>query len=162
MSNEFEEILDGPIDSGELHEAIKKLKSNKAGGIDCIIPEVFKLFSDYHVSVVVKLFNRILNTGDFPKEWAVGIIVPILKKGIAEDLNNYRGITFLSVAGKLLSSVLNNRLEKVTAKFATLGENQAGFRKGYRTTDHIFTLSAIISHFINAQKTEIFVCLVDF
>ena len=53
-------------------------------------------------------------------------------------------------------------LEKVTAKFATLGGNQAGFRKGYRTTDHIFTLSSIITHFINAQKTEIFACFVDF
>ena len=113
---------------------------------------MFKLFSNYHVSVIVKLFNGILNTGHFSKEWAVDIIVPISKKGITADLNNYRGIALLNVAGKLLSSVLNNRLEKVTAKFATLGENQAGFRKGYRTTDHIFTLSAIISHFIDAQK----------
>ena len=160
MSNEFEEILVGPFDSGELREAIKKLKSNKAAGIDCTIPEVFKLFSDYHVSVVVKLFNHLMNTGDFPKEWAVGIIVPIFKKGITANLNNYRGISLLSVAGKLLSGILNNRLEKVTAKFATLGENQAEFRKGYRTTNHIFTLSAIISHFINAQKTEIFACFV--
>ena len=162
MSNEFEEILDGYIDSGELREEIRKLKSNKAAWIDCIIPEVFKLFSDYHVLVVVKLFNHILNTGDFPKEWEVGIIVPIFKKGITADLNNYRRITLLSVAGKLLPSVLNNRLEKVAAKFTTLCENQAGFRKGYRTTDHIFTLSTIISHFINAQKTEIFARFVDF
>ena len=123
---------------------------------------MFKLFSDYHVSVVVKLFNRILKTEDFPKEWVVGIIVPIFKKVITADLNSYGKITLLSVAGKLLSSILNNKLEKVTAKFATLGENQAGFRKGYRTTGHIFTLSAIISHFINAQKTEIFACIVDF
>ena len=98
---------------------------------------MFKLFSDYHVSVVVKLFNRILKTGDFPKEWVVGIIVPIFKKVITADLNSYEKITLLSVAGKLLSSILNNKLEKVTAKFATLGENQAGFRKGYRTTGYL-------------------------
>ena len=117
---------------------------------------MFKLHSDYHVLVVVKLFNCILNTGDFLKEWAVGIIVPIFKKGFTPDLSNYREITLLSVPGKQLSSILNKRSEKVTAKFATLGENQAGFRKDYRTTDDIFTLSAIISHIINAQKTEIF------
>ena len=120
---------------------------------------MFKLFGDYHVSVVVKLVYRILDTGDFPKEWAVGMIVPIFKEGTTADLNNYRGITLLTVAGKLLSSILNNRLEKVTGKFTTLGGNQAGFRKGYKTKSQKFTPSAIISHFIDAQKTEIFACM---
>ena len=43
-----------------------------------------------------------------------------------------------------------------------VNENQAGFRKGYQTTDHIFTLNAIIIHTINVKKKPLFVCFMDF
>ena len=98
----------------------------------------------------------------FPKEWAIGIIVPIFKKGTTSDLNKYRGITLLSVSGKLLTGILNARLEKLVDIFSMLEENQAGFRKGYRTTDHIFTLHAIITHFVHTDNRKLHACFVDF
>ena len=98
----------------------------------------------------------------FPKEWAIGIIVPIPKKGTTSDLNNYRGITLLNVSGKLLTGISNARLEKLVDTFSMLEENQAGFRKGYRTTNHIFTLQAIITHFVHADNKKLYACFVDF
>ena len=79
-------------------------------------------------------------------EWALGVIVILFKDGIKSDLNNYRRITLLSMLGKILVGVLHNRLWEVVEKFEFLTENQAGFRKGYRTTDHLFTLTTIINH----------------
>ena len=43
-----------------------------------------------------------------------------------------------------------------------LEENQGGFHKGYRTTDHLFTLHAFINHYIKVEKKELFLCFVDF
>ena len=43
-----------------------------------------------------------------------------------------------------------------------LDENQGGFHKGYRTTDHLFTLHALINHYIKVEKKELFLCFVDF
>ena len=43
-----------------------------------------------------------------------------------------------------------------------LKESQSGFHKGYRTTDHLFTLYALINHLINVEKKELFLCFVDF
>ncbi len=55
--------------------------------------------------VYIKLFNNVLNTGEVPENWLVGLIVPICKqKGSKTDCNYYRGITLLSCLGKLFTS----------------------------------------------------------
>ena len=68
----------------------------------------------------------------------------------------------MSESGKLLTGILNARLEKLVDTFSMLEENQAGFRKGYRTSDHIFTLHAIITHFVHADNRKLYACFVDF
>ena len=57
------------------------------------------------------------------------------------DTSNYRGITLLSSLRKLFSSLIYNRIESKDV----LSPSQAGFRKNYRTTDHIFTLFSLIN-----------------
>ena len=45
--------------------------------------------------------------------------------------------------------------------FSVLEENQAGFRAGYSTADHIFVLYALIE-FAKAQKRKFFCSFIDF
>ena len=86
----------------------------------------------------VKLFNLVLDTGNIPQSWLTGIIVPIYKnKGDVNDPNSFRGITLLSCVGKLLTSVLNNRLSNFVEAYDVISENQAGFCKNHSTVDHI-------------------------
>ena len=54
-----------------------------------------------------------------------GESVNLLKKGDREDPGNYRGITLLSVVGKVLCKVLNNRLVHCLDKEGVLHEGQA-------------------------------------
>ena len=68
----------------------------------------------------------------------------------------------LSIVGKLLVGISNEHLTKSDESIKLLQENQAGFRKGYRTTDHIFTLFSIINHSLNVRKKPLYVCFVDF
>ena len=103
------------------------------------------------------ILNNIFDSGDFPKEWALGIIVILFKDGTKSKVNNYKGITLLSMLGKLLVGVLNNRLWEVVDRFDILRENQAGFQHGYRTTDHSFTLTTIINRYAVKGKKKIIV-----
>ena len=49
------------------------------------------------IDIWVKLFNRILDSGEIPSDWSTGIIIALYKgKGSQLDPNNYRGITLLS------------------------------------------------------------------
>ena len=97
-----------------------------------------------------------------PKEWSVGIIVVLFKGGDEVDLKNYRGITLLSIFGKFFLGVLFERLNNVVSTFDILEHNQIGFRKGYQTSDHIFTLRAIIENYVRNNKSPLYVCFVDF
>ena len=79
-----------------------------------------------------------------PDFWLEGAIRPIYKnKGDSKSPENYRPITILSCFGKLFTPILNARLNKFLDAHNILEENQAGFRAGYSTMDHIFVLHAL-------------------
>ena len=58
--------------------------------------------------------------------------------------DNYRGITLLSYFGKLFTSIINDRITKFVEDENILSHAQAGFRKGYSTTEQIFNLKCLI------------------
>ena len=129
----------------EILLGIKQLKHGKAPGVDGILNEYIKNTKDLLLPPLEKLFNIILQKGVIPDEWAEGAITPIYKgKGAETDPSNYRGITLLSCMGKLFTSTLNRSLSRFLKENAILKENQAGFRSGYSTTDHIFLFKGLI------------------
>ena len=116
------------------------------------------------VPVHFSLFNIILKTGLISDEWSTGKIKPIYKnKGPMSDPNNYRPITILNCLNKLVNAVLNERLTNFLEENAMLDENQADCRKSYSTTDHVFSLYALLEiiKFIK-EKKNMFCSFVDF
>ena len=99
--------------------------------------------------------------GIFPDVWSKGIIVPIYKKGDKTNPDNYRGITLLSCLGKLFTSIINDRITKFVENNSILSEVQAGFRKGYSTTEQMFNLKCLIDSIINSKK-KLFCAFTDF
>ena len=100
------EELNSPFTLEEIQAVIKKLKNNKASGLDQIINEHLKNCPVNVVKLIVKLFNLVLDTGLIPAEWCKGLINPLYKnKGSIKNVDNYRGITLLSCLVKLFTSV---------------------------------------------------------
>ncbi len=89
--------LNTKITIDEVKQMARSLKTGKSAGIDMINAEQFKYLPDPFLNVFTSLFNKILDSGEFPEEWAIGIIVLLFKSGDKSDLNNYRGITLLSI-----------------------------------------------------------------
>ncbi|KAK6752533.1 hypothetical protein RB195_003760 [Necator americanus] len=77
-----------------------------------------------------------------PKQWKISKTVLLYKKGDPHDIGNYRPICLLSVIYKLFTRVILNRIEKVLDEGQPC--EQAGFRKGFSTIDHIHTVSKLI------------------
>ena len=96
------------------------------------------------IRLTVDFLNIVLNIGFVPTDWCLGTIHPLYKiKGSVSDPDYYKGITLLSCTGKLFTTCLNHRLSSYVDG-TILGEEQAGFRKGYSTTHHVFVLHLII------------------
>ena len=161
-TEKIQEKLDKNIEKNEIKKVINSMKNGRAARIDKIIPELLKSFDENMLDLITFILNFIFVKDTFPEDWAVGVVVILHKDGDTNDLNNFRGITLLSMLGKLLIGVLNNRLSEVLQEENLLNENQAGFRKGYRTTGHIFALLTLINHYKNVKKMKLYVCSVDF
>ena len=110
----------------------------------------------------MRYFNIVLNSGIIPEEWCIGVIIPIYKnKGADTDPDNYRGITLLSCVGKLFTALLNQRLTDYMDAVGGLGDEQAGFRHGYSTMDHVFTLYSILHVYMDRDK-RIYCAFIDY
>ena len=146
----------------EIQSIVKKLKNGKACGVDHIRNEFLKSYPKEILQIFVNFFNLILSSGLIPDEWCIGLILPLYKnKGDINNPDNYRGITLLSCIGKLFTAVINSRLTKYLDAVGCIGEEQAGFREGYSTIDHISTLHAIIDMHLSKNK-KLFCAFIDY
>jgi len=155
------EELDKPITKQEVVGSIKRLKSGKSGGLDGIVPEMLKEASNQIGDFLTDLFNEIFISGVYPDSWTEAIVVPVHKKGDANMTDNYRGISLLNLLGKCYTTILNKRLYSWLECNDKIIESQAGFRKGYSTTDHVFTLYAITQKYLSKKGGKLYVAFID-
>ena len=156
------EILNSLITEAEISLIIKHLPNNKASGIDGIPNEFLARLFDRFPSIIVKLFNNIMYSGELPMEWQEAIIFPLHKSGEKGDVNNYRGISLLCTLAKVFTSVLNKRITKWMAHSGKNIESQAGFIKNYRTVDNIFNLRGIVEKYTSQKKGKAYTLFIDF
>ena len=108
------EVLDINIDiptKEEIRTAITKLNKGKAAGPDGINAEILKADLDASTNAMYDLISKIWEIEQIPKDWKEGHIIKLPKKGDLRECKNYRGITLLSVPGKVLSRILLDRIK---------------------------------------------------
>lgn len=83
MTEEGDEVVEPPTRM-EIAKAIKMLNNNnnnKAPGVDNLSGKLFKVGSVEVQQQMESLLNQIWNEKRIPKEWKMGVICPIYKKG---------------------------------------------------------------------------------
>ena len=91
--------------------AIRALKPGKAAGIDEIRPEMLKSLSYHGIHWLTRVCRIAWMERRAPVDWQTGIVVPIFKKGTGE-CSNYRGITLLTLPGKVYAGVWSGDAER--------------------------------------------------
>ena len=100
----------------EVRRGVRRLKVRKAAGICGIMPEMLRAGGEMVVQWLTGLFNMVWRVGRAPGDWKNAVIVPIHKKGSRMECTNYRGISLMSIVGKVFARVLNERVKVLTER----------------------------------------------
>ncbi|CAH1233043.1 Hypp565 [Branchiostoma lanceolatum] len=137
-ATEDDSVPTGPPVLDEVAKAIQKLKAGRAAGADGIAPELLLQGGPAVAHQLQHLFTAIWNSEAIPADWLLGVILPFWKKGPKDLCSNYRGITLLSVPGKVFANVLLARLRPLLLRKQR--REQSGFTPGRSTVDRILAL----------------------
>ncbi len=110
--------------------------------MDEIRPEYLKSLDVVGLSWLTRLCSIAWQSGTVPLDWQTGVVVPLFKKGDRRVCSNYRGITLLSLPGKVYSRVLERRIRPIVEP--RIQEEQCGFRPGRGTLDQLYTLRRVL------------------
>lgn len=147
------------IEESEVVERIMSLKAEKSPGPDKITNEIIKSGCAYLSKPLTQLFNKIINCKNCPSQWSESNIILLYKKGDPNDIGNYRPISLLPSLYKLFSSVIERKI-KVTIE-AHQPIEQAGFRRGFSTVDHIHSIEMVIEKF-QEFKRPLYIVFIDY
>ena len=153
------DISEGPPTSAEITRAIGALKTGRAAGEDNLPPDLFVHGGPELVDELRCLYEAIWAKESIPPGWKTAVVIPLFKKGDKASCSNYRGISLLDIALKILEAVIMNRIRPEHELIAR--ENQAGFRPGRGCRDQIFTVRQLLETRYEFRRPTILV-FIDF
>lgn len=150
----------GPeIIRSEVWQAVKQMKENKAVGVDGIPAEFWKTMGDRGMEELVGLCQEMYEEGKWPEDFTRLVLIPIPKKENAEECGDYRTVSLICHASKIMLKVLTKRLEAKAGTFLSSG--QFGFRSGVGTRDAIAVMRMMCERGMEHGQ-DLYICFVDF
>ena len=122
-----------PVDEDFVINMISNLDDSKATGADDISIKFLKEGNPEIAVWITQFINLSFNTGVYPDDWKHAKICPIFKKGDRNICCNYRPISILNAASKLIERVAHKQLYEYIVQHNLLNKAQFGFRPGHST-----------------------------
>jgi hypothetical protein len=127
------------VQVSEVVRNFKNLKRKKSVGLDNLPPGLFKNTTNVIAEPLTYIINLSLNMVIIPTDWKKGKIIPIYKSGSAKDIDNYRPITILPFASKILEKCVHSQVLNYLEEKKPLSDSQFGYRP-HRSTELASTL----------------------
>ncbi|XP_024891713.1 uncharacterized protein LOC112467350 [Temnothorax curvispinosus] len=142
----------------EIEWAMARLKHKTSGG-DRVTAQMLKNLGPKGTHMLHLICQRVWSTGRWPDDWSESILVPLHKKGSTRKCKNYRTISLLSHASKILLSIIKAKLENYIDRH--ISEKQAGFVKGKGTREQILNVRQLIEK--NREfNVPLLMCFIDY
>ena len=139
-----ETTMNGDVMRWEVDRAVKKMKSGKAAGVDGVVAELLKHGGVWMMESLWRLCATVFRGEKVPLDWLRAIKVPVKKKGRGDRYDEYRGVTLLSVVGKVFGRVIETRLRAFCESRGVLVDCQFGGRQGRACRDALFVVSELM------------------
>ena len=147
------------ISRGEVVKAINSLKMGKAAGVDGITAEMLKYGGESVIEWMHRICQMAWEEEKVPDDWTKAVIIPVYKgKGERNECGSHRGISLMSIAGKVYGKIVIERVQKITER--CISEEQGAFRKGRGCVDQIFSLRMIVEKML-AKGKKVYAAFMD-
>jgi hypothetical protein len=97
-------------------------------------------------TIVLRFLNILLRHKNLPREMKAALLIFIHKSGDPLEFRNYRGISLFCCFFKILTGILNGRLQQSLAATTGLDTNQGANRKGIHAAHKAAVLFNLLSH----------------
>ena len=146
----------------ELTDAIRSLANGKVIGPDGASVGLLKITLNGDPALRGRLFDtviRIWREGEVPQQWKDAIMIVLHKKKDQTECGNYRGISLVAHAGKILLKIIARRLSDYCEHVGILPEEQSGFRPNRSTTDMMFVIRRLLE-LARKKQIPLYVCFI--
>ncbi len=130
-----------PVDINTLILIIKGLKETKAVGSDGISLKFIKDALCVIAFYLTCIINTSIVTGVFPQAWKHALVIPMFKTGDPNNVHNYRPISLLPIASKILEKIVSNQILLFLETNDFLSKCQHGFRPTLSTESALTTVT---------------------
>ena len=122
-----------PTGPEEIQKIINSFDNKSSTGLDGVSPKVLKFFPPNIVFCFSHIFNLSLSQGKLIESFKKAKVIPVHKKNDKSSTNNYRPISLLPVASKILEKLMHSRLHDFLNRKHFFYDNQFGFRPRHST-----------------------------
>ena len=108
-------------------EKLKELKPDKSPGPDGWHPMFLKSVADLIAYPLSVLYQKSLNESLVPSQWLQAMVTAIHKTGPKNSYENYRPISITSIIGKLMESIIRDKIVSHMERNNLFSETQHSF-----------------------------------
>ncbi|EYB96256.1 hypothetical protein Y032_0152g2889 [Ancylostoma ceylanicum] len=152
-------FLVGEPNIDEIKKAVRSLKNGKTPGSDSISAKAIKAGGEVLLRRLQSLISLVWQSEVILATWERALVVPIHKKGDSRECKNYRGISLLSIVGKVFMKIIQARHQEHREQ--TSREEQAGFCPGRGCCDQIFVARQLMEERVRRGKQTV-IAFIDF
>ena len=138
LNNSSQSLLSlKPVSAAFVHRQLRLLKTSKGTGLDGIPARLLKDAAPSISAPLTAIINLSISSAVLPEEWKYARVVPLYKDGDKKCMDNYRPISVLLVASKILERAVQIQLLQHLDKSSQLSPFQCDFRKNHFTQDAV-------------------------
>ena len=143
----------------EVEWVLGNIGNGKAPVMDDIPIELWKAAGDEGVDILWRIYKLIWSKAEWPKDWCRAVFIPLPKKGNLKECSNYRTISLIVHASKVLLKIIKARVKLHYDR--EMAEEQAGFVEGKGTREQIVNIRIIIEK-CRDQNRPLYMCFIDY